>query len=373
MAKLGNIRVKKLWAVYFGIKLFYMFFAVFVFSKLTTLGDTFDYLHTPLAFSFKIFYSSTALMQFTGALFRLIFQSDLLACLPLNILSFYGIYYAVDRLNLYRYATYIIILFSLPNFAVWTSIHGKEAVGCFFSAVLAVAIIKMLNGPYRLKFIDYAALYLCLMFKPQYLLFIMQAGAFIFIARRFSDKRYVPMVLGLLIIAANVTVIYLFRDMIDTVARGMAVHFKSNNANLAQSTRSEAPWLETYGFFHSAPYGMFIAFFGPTLPEMLRKPAQMLAGCESILMIGCFLFLLWPRLKYNLFFFRFNPTVLITYLILFVGILFIHYPFGFLNPGSAIRYRANFYALFILLLLYLFTKPAGIKSQFATWQPQLTV
>lgn len=357
------MQFKKIWVIYFFIKIFYMFFAVFVFSHLTTLGDTFDYLNTPLHFTPAIFYSSTAFMQFTGGLFRLIFRANVLACLPLMLLSFYGIYYAVDQLSLYKYSTYIIILFSLPNFGVWTSIHGKEAVGCFCSAIIAVMLIKKINGRYRLKLIDYIALYLGAMFKPQYLLFVLQAFVFLTITNRFKDKKYLPFILGVIIIALNVVVLYLARDLIDQLAKGMAIHFKSNDASLAQSTRSEEPWMEHYGFFRIAPYGMFIAFFGPTLSEMLHKPAQLLAGIESMIMIFCFLVLLWPRLKYNLSFFRFNPRIFISYFIIFIGILFIHYPFGFLNPGSAIRYRANFYALFVLLLLYLFTKPGISKSQ----------
>ncbi|MGI4751217.1 MAG: hypothetical protein ACRYFB_11320 [Janthinobacterium lividum] len=327
------------------------------------MGDTFDYLHSQLQFSPQILYSSTAFMQFTGAVFRQVFQSDLLACIPFMLLSFYSIYYAVDQLDLYKYSTYIIILFSLPNFAVWTSILGKEAVGCFFSAVIAVMLIKKLNGPYKFKLIDYLALYLCAVFKPQYLLFILQALVFITLTNRFNDKKYLPLFLGVIIVILNVAVIYVARDLIDVLAKGMAVNFKSNIANLAQSTRSEEPWLRPYGFFHSMLYGMFISFFGPTIPEMLRKPAQFMAGCESFIMIVCFILLLWPKLKYNIRFFRFNPTVFITYFIVFVGILFVHYPFGFLNPGSAIRYRANFYALFVLLLLHLFTKKSETEKQ----------
>src|SRR4051812_6000741 len=137
---IGEWRVRKIWAVYFFIKLFYMVFAIFIFSHLTTLGDTFDYLHAPFHFSPRIFYSSTDMMQFAGAVCKLIFGADVLACLPFMLLSFYGVYYAVDRLNLYQYSAYILILFSLPNFGVWTSILGKEAVGCFFSSVIGVVI-----------------------------------------------------------------------------------------------------------------------------------------------------------------------------------------------------------------------------------------
>lgn len=344
--------VRRIWVVYLLIKIFYLFFAVFVFSKLTTLGDTFDYLHAPLMISRQLFYSSTAIMAFTGALFRRIFFNDALACFPLMLLSFYGIYYAVDRLNLYRYSAYIILLFSLPNFGVWTSIHGKEAVGCFFCAVIAVILIKKLQGKYRLRWIDYFALFLCALFKPQYLLFILQAIVYLNIVHRFSDKKYFPLFLGLFIIAVNVIAIYLVRDLIDQLAKGMAVHFRSNDPGLAQSTRSELPWMVPYGFFRSAPYGMFIAFFGPTFAEMLKKPAHLVSGLESLTLVISMLVLYSHVIKYNLSKLRFNPKLFITYFIVFIGILFIHYPFGFLNPGSAIRYRANFYPLFVLLLLY---------------------
>ncbi|QJD97538.1 hypothetical protein HH214_17495 [Mucilaginibacter robiniae] len=333
-----------------------MIFAVLVFSHLTTLGDTFAYLNSPLIFSSKIFYSSTALMLFTGALFKAVFKADVLACIPLMLLSFYGVYYVVDRLNLYKLSGIIILLVSMPNFGVWTSIHGKEAIGCFFSGVIAVMIIKKLNGKYKLKFIDYFALYLCAMFKPQYLIYIIQALIFIELVNRLTDKRYLPFVLGCIIFFLNIVVLYFFRDFIDVLAKGMAANFNYNDPNLAKSTRSDAPWLVPYGFFKTAPYGMFIAFFGPTLSEMIAKPTHLLSGIESIIMIVCFIVLLIPRLTYNLNTFRFNPTVFVAYFIIFAGILFMQYPFGFLNPGSAIRYRCNFYLLFVMLLLQLFSK-----------------
>ena len=346
--------IKRIWVIYFMIRLFYMFIAIFVFSKITTLGDTFDYLNTPLFFSIKVFYSSTAMMQFLGALFKKIFVMDVLACFPFMLLSFYGVYYAVKSLNLYSYATYILILFSLPNFGIWTSILGKEAVGSFAMCVIGVMLIKKLNGCYRLRLIDYIALYLCLLFKPQYLLFIAQALVFIAIVRNFKDKKVFPLAFGVTIILVNFAALYFMRDIVDLLAKGMSVHFHASDPSLAQSTRSEAPWLEPYGFYLHAPYGMLIAFFGPTPAEMLRKPAQMIAGIESLAMMFCFLRLLLPRIRHFAGTFDFNPTVWFVYFIVFAGILFVHYPFGFLNPGSAIRYRANFYPLFVLMLLNLF-------------------
>lgn len=352
---ISKLHFKKIWVIFFFTKVFYLLFAITVYSKLTTLGDTFDYLNASLNFSFKVLYSSTPMMQFLGSLLKKILKIDVIACLPFMLLAFYGIYYAVEQLNIYRYAAPILILFSLPNFGVWTSILGKEAVGCFSLSVVAVVIIKRLEGKYPLKAIHYLAFYLCFVFKPQYLIFILQTLVFLWITRRFADKRYFPLFFGAIIIALNVLALYLLRDYIDAIAKGMAIHFRSNDPGLAQSTRSEVPWLVPYGIFKSAPYGMFIAFFGPTLSEMLRKPTQLLAGIESLTMFGFFGLLVIPKLRYNLSFFRFNPRVFICCFIIFAGILFIHYPFGFLNPGSAIRYRSNFYPLFVFMVLYLFT------------------
>jgi hypothetical protein len=339
-----------------------MFFAIYIFSRITTLGDTFDYLNSALRFSPGVFYSSTAFMQFAGAISRQVLRLDILGCIPFMLLSFYGVYYAVDRLNLYKYATYILILFSLPNIGVWTSVLSKEAVGCFFMCIISVILVKKLQGKYSLKLIDYFALYLCLIFKPQYMLFVFQAILYLTITQKFKDRKNFPFWLGLFIIAANIILIYVARDIIDELARGMAIHFKSNDPSLAKSTRSELPWMEHYGFFKSAFYGMFISFFGPTFSEMLQKPAHLLSGIESSIMIICFLSLLLPRLKYIFTSLRFNPRVFMTYFIVFIGILFIHYPFGFLNPGSAIRYRSNFYPLFVIMILYLFTINRTRKS-----------
>lgn len=349
------MKFKKIWVIYFGIKLFYVFFAIFIYSKLTVLGDTFGYLSAPLQLSSRLIYSSTAIMDFTGALFRLIFRIDVLCCLPCMLLAFYGVYYAVDRLNLYRYSLPIILLVSLPNFGVWTSIHGKEAVGCFFSGVLGVMVIELLQGKHKFKVIDFIALYLCAVFKPQYLLYLLQAITLIIIANKFG-KKYLPFIIGVTIICLNIIVLYMFRDFIDLLAKGMIINFQSDDPSLAKSTRTGIEWLSQYGFFKAAPYGMFISFFGPTISEMLSKPTHLLSGLESLVIVICFCSLAWPQVVKNTYSLKFNPTIFFSYFIIFAGILFIHYPFGFLNPGSAIRYRCNFYFLFVILLINLLNR-----------------
>jgi hypothetical protein len=122
----------------------------------------------------------------------------------------------------------------------------------------------------------------------------------------------------------------------------------------ARSTR-ENIFIRENDFFRYIPWGMFIAFFGPTLSEMAAKPFQAIAGIESIFIILLFLHL--SKYIFIKFFlkFRFSPIIIISYFVIFFGICFIHYPFGVFNPGSAIRYRTNFIFIFFILLTYLYT------------------
>jgi len=345
---------KKIWVIVFSIKIFYLFFAFFVFAKLTSLGDTHSYFNNGIVLSPRILYSSSELMFFTGALFKKIFILDVFASIPCLLLSFYGIYYAIDRLNLYKYPLLLILALSLPNFGVWTSIHSKEAVGCFFAGIISVTTIQFLNGNFKIKLIDILALYLCLIFKPQYLLFILQALVYLKLCYWLKLNPIYCFVLGLLMVFINLSVIYFLKDLIDQLATGMYVHFNYSDESLAQSTRTGEAWLEQYGFLKEAPYGMFISFWGPTLSEMLSKPTHLISGIESLILCLIFLVLLTRRLSYVINALSFNPKLFFTLFIIFFGILFVHYPFGYLNPGSAIRYRENFLLLFLVLGFYLF-------------------
>ncbi|WP_166332553.1 hypothetical protein [Sphingobacterium chungjuense] len=348
------MKFRKFWVAYFGVKIFYLFFAFFVYGRITSLGDTSTYLNSGIVLGPNVLYSSTAMMVFFGGIFKKVFFLDVLASIPSMLLSLYGIYYAVERLFLYRYPILLFILLSLPNFAVWTSVHSKEAVGCFFSGVIAVMIVRFLNGNFRLHAIYFVALYLGMLFKPQYFLFILQVLVYLRLTGWLKLGSVGGFTFGAFVVFCNVFAIFFLRDTIDLLARGMYIHFTYDDPDLAQSTRSADAWLEPYGFFKVAPYGMFIAFWGPTISEMLAKPAQLIAGLESFFLVTLFLFLCYRRVLRFVKFGYFNPYLFFTLFIIIIGILFVHYPFGYLNPGSGIRYRANFYLLFLLLLFYLF-------------------
>lgn len=347
------MKVDRFWYTYFWIRLFYLLFAVLVYEHVSGLGDTGAYLNHGLNFSFKIFVSSTALMNFIGGFAgSLLGGMNVLSNLPFMLYSFFLVRWTIEKLEFRKYISPRLLLFliSLPNFCIWTSVCSKEIFGLTFSAIFGMLIVNFLNGNYKIHFRDIFATYLCLIFKPQYIPFIFQGLLFIYIAGRWCKSWKSRFVSGMFMLFCNFLFLYLISDIINQYAGIIYDHF---NTDTAASTR-ENIFLADNDFFRHALSGMFIAFWGPTLGEMLDKPLQLLAGMESFVIVSLFVFLAGKMIARFLSLWKFNVTIFFSYFIIFTGICFLHYPFGIFNPGAAIRYRTNFLFLFIILLMYLY-------------------
>ena len=351
----NRYKISRFWLYYFFIRVFYLFFTIFVFQRFTSLGDTHRYLSRNISFTLRIFFDSTTFMDFfAGAVGTLFRQDMILSNFPAMLISFFTVRWVVEKLSLRKYVNnfFLMIMISLPNFSVWTSVWTKELFGLVFSAIIAVLVINFLNGQYKIKKIDILGLYLCFLFNPQYLPFIVQGLIFIYIARNFMNHKPMKQVkLAVIFLIINILFLYLIRDTVNAYAAIMHRHFDTATA---RATRDNI-FIEDYDFFRHLPWGMFIAFFGPTLDEMMTNPAHAIAGLESLFIIILFFYL--SKHVYIRGFFKSNvfPLVTISYIIIFVGICFIHYPFGVFNPGAAIRYRTRFIFLFTILLLYLYS------------------
>ena len=365
MLLINRYKISYFWLCYFFIRLFYLFFTILVYARLTTLGDTRWYLTAGAPFALRIFYDSTHFMFFFGGILGNIFNRNmLLANFPAMLISFFTVRWVVERLSLRKYVNNVLLMIaiSLPNFSVWTSIWSKELFGLIFSCIIAMLIINFLNGDYRIEKIHILGIYLCLLFNPWYMPFFLQGLIFIYVARTFMHhKPGSQLGLAIIFLCINILFLYLMRDIINMHA--MRFHrFFANPA--AGATRDII--FEEYDFFRYLPWGMFIAFFGPTLDEMIANPLHAAAGIESLFIIVLFFYLSkYIYIRYLLKF-RIPSLVSLSYLIIFIGILFIHYPFGVFNSGSAIRYRTRFIFLFTILLLYLYSRrqnlPPGKKS-----------
>jgi hypothetical protein len=303
--------------------------------------------------SFDMFFDSTKMMDFIGSILGRPGGSNILTNLPAMLVSFFTIRWAVEKLNFRKYINpyLLFLILSLPNFCIWTSVVSKETVGLVFSSVLGVLIVGFLNGHYKLHFRDWAAFYLCAVFKPQYLPFIVQGLAYIYIAQRWCKTAGRQFILGICMLAMNAGVLYVLRDEVNEMAKVFPAHFLTFEG---ASNRNEDIWNEPDAVYTKAPVGMFVSFVGPTFGEMVAKPKNFIAGMEGCLIVIMFLILALRFTVRNFVQGKFSPLYFFSYFIIITGIAFVHYPFGIFNPGAAIRYRTNFIMLFFILLLYLF-------------------
>lgn len=341
------IQYKKIWQYFFISKLFYMLFALFVYSHFTSLGDTWTYFAGGHYNISNFLWSSSSMMGVTGFLFAKVFGT-VLANLPYLFLSFYGIYYSVSRLDLAKKELiYLLLFLSLPSFGVWTSICSKESIGVFFMGILAGYIIDLYyKRRLRMKFIEYIAIYLGLLFKPQYLVIVVSIILFLYIKRKFNLKKITTFLMIFLYIFSIAFIYNWFYDEINQVSLIIPTHFNPD----AKSTRENTLLLEYGDIIYNAPYGMFISFWGPTWNEVLAKPAQSIAFFESFFIVSMFLIFFLKMIMKSIVFARVNILLVFLFSAIFILILFVHFPFGFMNPGSALRYRENFYAFFVVFV-----------------------
>lgn len=346
-----KIKTDKFWRYYFIVRILYLFFAIFVYAKLTTLGDTERYLTSSMPpISPMMFLNSTTMMDTIGSILGILGGSNVLTNLPATIISYYTIKWAIDKYEFRKYINnyLLFVILCLPNFCVWTGVFSKEMVGLVFSAILGSLFLDFLDGKYKIKKKHWLAMYLCLIFKPQYFPFIMQGLVMVYLMNRYIKSAKWKMFLGCLVIFCNLAVLYLISDIVNQYADIMYVHFDDPNA---KSTRPN-PWTEENDFFYQAPLGMFIAFFGPTISEMMGSPTHMMAGIESIIILVLFVSLGFRMIIRCMNSHKINVTIFFSYFVVITGIALLHYPFGIFNPGSAIRYRTNFFFLFVLMFLY---------------------
>lgn len=356
-----SLRVNKYWFTYFAIKIFYMFFAIFVYQKFINpnreIGDTALYLNLSSRDNNPnydlIFQDSTIMLEFVGNACAL-YLGPVFGNLPFMLIAFYGVYYSVSRLTLSsKQLLWILFLLSFPTFGVYSSVIGKEAVSIFYMGIIAGYIIDILNRKrFKPKLIELFSFYLLCFFTPYFAAAIISFFIFISITNNFYLKGHGKLILLLLHFVLTAVLFYIYRDTLNQMSFDAVKHFSL----AAGSTRENTIFVNENDIFWNAPYGMLLSFWGPTFSEILQKPIQTIAFIESSIIFCFFVFFIWMFLRKTLKTYRLNIFVFALTLIVIFWILFAHYPSGVFNPGSALRYRERFYAFLVVFLFYFYSK-----------------
>jgi hypothetical protein len=233
----------------------------------------------------------------------------------------------------------------LPSFTIWSSLAGKEALVVFSIGILGAYVINGLKGDWRFGAFELVALALIFLLKNHYMPAIIFLIVGLFVTQRVRQKGFVILLGGIV----SLIPLYLFRDAIDSLSFNVIRHF------IGYGSSRVAFWENPYDVFVKAPYGMFLAFFGPTLAEANGGLLQMASFLESTLLVaGLALLLIWrlPRLPV----FAFIAGVFTLFWILFAT-----YPLGILNAGSAVRYRTGYELLVLVVVIVVMSRDAFVS------------
>ena len=350
--------INKIWLGYFVTKIFYMFFALFFYQKFIYnptrgIGDLDLYLKGQMNDGlYLILTDPTILLEFIGKYLNM-FLGPILSNIPFLILSFYGVFYSVSKLQLSNSELlWVLFLLSFPTFGVYSSVIGKEAMCVFYFGIISGYLFDLINkNRIKPKLIELLALYLLSITTPSFFIGIGSVFLFVIISNKFHLKGYGKLFLLASHILLAIFLFYIFRDILNDMSFDIDKYFRKN----AGSTR-ENIFINNYDIFWKAPYGMFVAFWGPTFFEITQKPIQSIAFIESLIIFIFFLFFIMRFLAKALKTSHFNIYVFALTFMLVFWFLFAHYPSGIMNPGSALRYRVRFYGFLVVFLFFLYSK-----------------
>ncbi|AYX15286.1 hypothetical protein EGX44_08865 [Yersinia pseudotuberculosis] len=339
------------------VKVLFSFFAFFIYSNFSQLGDSNRYLNATL--NFNNILDRTQFVDNTFAFLKYVMSSSLLVNISISVLFGYSFFYVFKDVLIFVDKKLLYMSFLLPSFQIWTSVAGKEIIAVIGFLFFIKWVINIQFGrDNRIHYLVIGILF-GVFLRPHYgIAYIYLAISAIILSRIkfrvFSNGFYV---LSLFIIAIMLFLVLAltvniwsaqFLSVLDTI-EGYFLAYDASNSN-----RYDIEWGTISDYFYNITWGFFISIIGPTLNETLNRVVYLpffIEGILSFILMIVISYRLYKSTNENvlyrkLFYFSFLPALII--------ILMIHYPFGLFNPGSAIRYKQNitpliyFYPLLML-------------------------
>lgn len=231
----------------------------------------------------------------------------------------------------------LALLVLLPTFNLWSSVASKEALVTFLFCLILVRFVEIERTQRAVLRLSTILLVVLLgLFKPHYAAAVCFLFGVTFVCLHVRQSATVALACGVI----SLVPLWLASERIDDLARTVAGHFRVGETTLTR----EMYFTDRYDVFYKAPYGMFQSFFGPTLSESMIGPLQLASFVESAILIAVLAFLVVRRLAAL----RVREVVIGGFTLFWM--LFPSYPFGIMNPGSAVRYRAG-YLVFVLFVI----------------------
>ena len=327
----------------------YSVFGHYVVATMTSLGDSRRYQErAPEAFSEYFYLSSAALTDTIGVIFQKLSAGEpLLINFYFQTVGFIGIVMLLQSLEP-AVRRKMAVLVMMPSFSLWSSVASKESIVVLAVCLVCTYLVAMYYNRPRIRLRHLFGGYLLMLYKPQYYAGLLFLYSLTYLAKRVHQKAALVLTAGLV----SMIPLYIFRDKFDALSFEIMKHFPQNGA---RSTRQPF-WAEQYDVFSKAPEGFYQAFFGPTWAEASTSILHLFAYLESGLIVAILIFYVIRRFPdlpvYNL---------LLCFFTIF-WLMLANYPFGVMNPGSAIRYRTGYVIIIFLMFSFLLS-----RDLFAGW------
>ena len=352
-----------------SIKIFGTLFAVFIYARFTSLGDSGRYLSTELNFSVNALTNRTQLTDLFFALLTRFFPDIIASIIPSVILG-YVIYYLFCRNYKYLHKITFWTCILLPHFVVWSSAAGKEviAITAFMLAVKSCVDIAVYN---RTKLAQTViALWLGLLMRPHYFIPYFFLLISTYVSRNIKIGKFpklsqgfwlvsLGVFLGLCAVVLTLTYRY-WIDFLDYVMYMSKAYFLSYDAG---SNRWDVSWSALPDFFGNLWWGLPASIIGPTISESLKRTIFLPIFMEGLISFYLIFYLLLRLLKLSKKEPKYRAIIIFGFVPALILALTIHYPFGLFNPGSAVRYKQSLAPLFYFYPLLLIAESKRKKFQ----------
>lgn len=340
-------------------KIFCFAFSFLFVANHTQLGDVSEYLSgTAGGFGFfaeQWWFHSTKLMNVVSHGLNIL-SGEVVTNLIFIALSIYGIFYSTFRFNLKQRQIFLMmVLLLMPSFSIWTSMVSKESVLVFSYGVLLGSFFDWYHER-RVKNIVLCllSLYLAFLFKPHYTLAIFVIFIYFFIVKYLDLNKKKLVAVFIVLLISVFFVIFLMKDYFNWLAAEIpkSSYFDPN----ARSTRINDFWVFENDIFTYAPVGMLVALWGPTIKEMFTSFLHLAVFIESTFIFTALILFVYQIVKNVNYIGDETLGLAFAFALGLIAIAIVHYPFGMMNPGTAIRYRSGFYGFYVVFAFFVNSK-----------------
>jgi len=347
------------------------FFAVFIFAKFSSLGDSHAYLSGSHAHG-DMLSSRTALLGNLAFALKNIFGLDLFVHLLFSLASGFGLWLSLSFLQPFHVKTkkLLFIVLISPSFLVWSGVVSKEALVILPIGGLMYLYCRYLLGSFKVSsyiwFIIFVIMLLFIRpnFFPVYTMIFI--STYIIMNKNLTRLSYGVLVL-LMAICVSFILFYIINNFSFEIDYAI---YMSKRMFLAYESDTNRYWVEWDSFsdyFYNMYWGIPFSIIGPLPSEAMNRVAFIPFLLEGIFYFSFIFYvdiLLYKVAKRSSIGLKLFWIVLIPNQ---VFSLLLFYPLGVFNPGSALRYKQPLiYVLYILPLIlreYLLIQKKGLINK----------